>query len=117
MELRRDERGRPIGLAWPEAPEFTPEQVKRTLNASPNQLANLQVGREPQEWCGAGKHLMSEHGKRRSDNDGRYCTACKKEQRKKWQENNAEKARAARARYREKKRREKAEHENRSSQP
>lgn len=105
MEIKRDDRGRPVGLAWPEAPEFTPEQVRRTVaNAS---LENLQQGRQRQELCGAGKHLMSEFGRERTDNDGRYCTACKAERAKKWQEKNKEKAREYRRRYREKKQKEK----------
>lgn len=106
MEIKRDSKGRPVGLAWPEAPEFTPEQVKKSINASPNQLANLLVGRERQEYCGAGIHLMSEFGRERTDNDGRYCTACKSNRAKKWQEENQEKAREYRRRYREKKRKE-----------
>lgn len=104
MELRRDERGRPIGLDWPAAPEFTPEQVKRTVsNAS---LENLQKGRQPLEMCEAGLHSMKEFGKKRSDNDGSYCTACKATKSKRWQDNNKEKAREYRRRYREKKKRE-----------
>lgn len=108
MELKRDERGRPIGLAWPEAPEFTPDQVKRTLRASANQLANLNVGRERQEYCGAGLHLMEEFGRERTDNDGRYCTACKRERAKKWRESNREKTRKHAEKFRKKKRQERS---------
>ena len=98
MGLRRDEKGRPVGLAWPEAPEFTPEQIKRTLRSSSNQLANLEQGRVRSDLCGKGLHDMSVYG-REIKSGGRYCSACKSEAQKKWRAANPESVKKSREKY------------------
>ncbi|HEY1178478.1 MAG TPA: hypothetical protein VGF17_20165, partial [Phytomonospora sp.] len=48
--------------------------VAKYLNRS---SAEKHTGRPRQEWCGAGLHRMSEHG-REVKTGGRYCAECKR---------------------------------------
>lgn len=100
MNLRRDDRGRPVGLAWPEKPEFKPETVKRVYKPQVRRSEGQNLGRKRQDECQNG-HNMDEWG-RDIKAGGRYCAKCRAEYSKRWQAENPEKMQKARANYRAK---------------
>ena len=88
MGLRRDERGRPIGLNWPKDPEPVEPEVQKKHNAAVfiTYARGTNSTKPRQEKCGKGLHDMAESGVEMK-NGGRYCRTCKNEYRKAWQKN------------------------------